>query len=140
MSSKQLRKSEKINSALGNCIACKWLAAMFGATYHALNKTTILEIFRRVKLNFHFLLHCCKLNKRFKNISIDRTNNFKCWLCGRLGCYPEILGKLRFKGIGKNVSALAFPTQLGSMGVCKLLGRVQSWSPGSFSYPKVLKT
>ena len=37
------------------------------------------------------------------------------------GCYPEILGKWRFRGTGKNLRGLVFPTQLESMGVLSLL-------------------
>ena len=39
-----------------------------------------------------------------------------------------------------NVSVLAFPNQLGLMGVCEPPWLVQGWNPGHFSYLKVLKT
>ena len=51
---------------------------------------------------------------------------------------PEILGKWRFRRIGKNVKAIAFPTQLRSMWVSEPPSKVQGWSHGCFSYLKVL--
>ena len=55
------------------------------------------------------------------------------------GCYPEILGKWRFRGTGKNLRGLVFATQLESKGGLEPPDRVQSWSPGHFSHHKVLK-